>query len=120
MTLWFLLLGGVVLLCLMLSILLLKQRKRVCALKQELNELAAQLASHREKSESFAQDLLVAERTRPQENKPAPSNMSERFRYIKAMARQGMKPGQIAEILQMGEVEVAQIVRLALLKKDQS
>lgn len=93
------------------------QRRQCRRLRRQLAELQEQVTcSEPEVVETrpekpFAADLEQAALSR-QEPRPHRRETTERYRYISAMARQGMSPAQIAAALEISEVEATQIVRL--------
>jgi hypothetical protein len=102
---------------LLLLIALILQR----ASNRRLNLLVAQLETElreaRRPQENFSEDLVVAERNCPPPKRSSDQGTPDHYRYISAMARQGMNAAQIAKVLRVGEEEAAQIVRLARLKR---
>jgi len=109
------LLAGLVFLLLVALVL---QRRNCRRLRLQIGQLETRGQETEQPTERFAEDLLLAER-KIQEPLPTPEQgMPDRYRYIREMARQGMNAAQIAKILQVGEEEAEQIVRLARLKRD--
>ena len=103
---------------LLLMVLLVSQRKHLLRLKGQVAEFEREELPKEQVLEGFAEELMVAEGQIPEQKGPVVQEMPDRYRYVRAMARQGMNAPQIAKILQVGEEEAAQIVRLARLKTD--
>jgi hypothetical protein len=103
---------------LLLLLLLLLQRKRLLGLKVQITQLQKEALREEKAHAGFVEELLVAERQLTAPKVAVAQEMPDRYRYVRAMARQGMNAAQIAKILQVGEEEAAQIVRLARLKTD--
>ena len=110
-------LSGVILLLLVVLIVQWKKQKR---LSLRIAQLDLQQQEPEPAPEVFTEKLVEAEQSF-QEQSPAPAAAQElpnRYRYVRDMARQGMNAAQIAKILQLGEEEAAQMVRLARLKRE--
>ncbi len=103
---------------LLLLWLLLRQRRDCRRLRQQVAQLAMQLQESQRPAESFAEDLILAERKIQQPKVKPAQESAERYRLISGMARQGMNAAQIAKVLTVSEAEAEQIVRLAQLKRD--
>ena len=101
---------------LLLLVVLILQLKSSRKLKLQVAQLEIQLKEAQRSPESFSEDLVIAERNFQKPQIKNDQKMPERYRYIRAMARQGMNATQIATILQVGEEEAEQIIRLARLK----
>ncbi len=100
----------------LLLVVSLLQLKRCRKLKQQIGQLEIQLEEANRPAECFSEDLSMAERDFQEPEVRHEQDMPDRYRYIRAMARQGMNATQIATILKVGEEEAEQIVRLARLK----
>lgn len=99
---------------------LLLQRRRCRNLECELEGLKVRQTKTESEIEvpevrPFAEDLERAEHQHIMA-RPQREGTTERYRYISAMARQGVTPAQIAAALQVGEAEAEQIVRLTQLQ----
>jgi predicted Holliday junction resolvase-like endonuclease len=95
---------------------LILQLKRCRQLKLRFGKLEIQFEETQRPAESFSEDLILAERDFQESVVKQGHDIPERYRYIRAMARQGMSATQIATILKVGEEEAEQIIRLARLK----
>ncbi|NOY13718.1 MAG: hypothetical protein GXP51_08585 [Deltaproteobacteria bacterium] len=109
--------------CLALLALLLGLRQLVVGhkLKREIDQLRAQfsgqLDNQAERPINFSASLDAVEREQLQTpTSSVPRNSAEKYRYIGALAEQGLAAEGIAEALQMPTAEVAQLLRLAKLK----
>ena len=100
----------------LLLVVLIMQLKSGRKLKLQIGQLEIQLEEAQRPAEKFSEDLVIAERDFQKAQVKPDQVMPDRYRYIRAMARQGMNATQIATILQVGEEEAAQIIRLARLK----
>lgn len=65
----------------------------------------------------FGEALRRAERQPPPEPAAAPVPRSDKYRYVAALAEQGMDARGIARALQLGTAEVEQLLRLARLQQ---
>ena len=101
---------------LLLLVVLNMQLKSARKLKRQVGLLELQLEEAQRPAEKFSEDLVIAERNFQKPQVKPDQGMPDRYRYIRAMARQGMNATQIASILQVGEEEAEQIIRLARLK----
>jgi len=97
---------------------LLVQRRRISNLTRGIAQLEKSVQELQKPPEHFGAELVLAEQKIPEPKPVQEQEMPDRYRYVRAMARQGMNASQIAKILQVGEEEAAQIVRLARLKND--
>lgn len=112
---------GLVLAFVILILLLLVQRR-------QLERLREQLSRHQQKQEKTAFDQSLAQAELQQQEKPAGpekletstfhTDLTERYRCISAMARQGLNASQISAILQISEDEACQVIRLAGVKQN--
>ncbi len=96
---------------------LVLQRRCCRRLRLQVGRLEEQLQREPDPPERFSQNLAQAERCHKIPRPHQPQEMPDRYRYISAMARQGMSAAQIATALHIGEDEAVQIVRLAQLKR---
>ena len=108
-------LTGVILL---LMVLLLMQRRSISNLTRQVVQFEKAVQELQKQPEHFGEELVLAEQNMSEPKPAQEQEMPDRYRYVRAMARQGMNAAQIAKILQVGEEEAAQIVRLARLKND--
>lgn len=99
-----------------LLVVLILQLRRCRKLELQVGQLEVHLEAAQRPAESFSEDLVIAERNFQEPKVKHDQEMPDRYRYIRAMARQGMNATQIATILQVGEEEAEQIIRLARLK----
>ncbi len=111
--------GGLALLALLMSCWQLQVSRR---LRREIDELRRRLAETPEPQQtvpiSFSTSLDSAERDQLQAAQPAmPRNSAEKYRYVGALADQGLDARGIADALQMPTAEVEQLLQLAKLKK---
>ncbi len=112
--------AGTAVMSMLLALIL--QRRSCRRLKQLLAQYEEQ-PQPAKVNESFSQNLARAESQNPLPTSPpvpGPHQIAEapdRYRYISAMARQGMQAAQIAAALQISEIEAAQIVRLTRLEQ---
>jgi len=114
-----LLVGGLALLALLLCFWQLLTSRR---LSRELAELRKQLDEKADPAAavpiSFSTSLDSAERDQLQSTQPAmPRNSAEKYRYVGALAEQGLDAKGIADALQMPTAEVEQLLQLAKLKQ---
>lgn len=97
------------------ALVLIRYRNR--GLQMQVVHLEQRLQKEKPAPGSFSQDLARIEKEvitpRPHQVRELP----DRYRYVCAMARQGMRADQIAAALQIGEVEAAQIIRLSRLNR---
>lgn len=87
-------------------------------LGHELDELRQQLSeteSVQEQKTSFSNSLDRAERE--QKTVEVPRSSAEKYRYVAALANQGVAAKEIAVALQMAPIEVEQLLQLAQLKQ---
>ncbi len=111
-----LIVGSIALLALLLGFRQLQVSRK---LQREIRDLRSLLAAE-EPGEalnaSFSQNLGQVERQTPTVS-TAPRSGSEKYRYIAALADQGVAAGGIAAALQMSTAEVEQLLKLARLKQ---
>lgn len=105
---------------LLLLATVIMQRRSYRKLKLQVGQLEGQLQAQAEQRppECFSQDLAQVERSHKAPRQNQTLEMPDRYRYISAMARQGMSAAQIAAALQIGEAEALQIVNLSCLKRE--
>ncbi|MCF6265581.1 MAG: hypothetical protein L3J57_03425 [Desulfuromusa sp.] len=110
-----LLIGSIALLALLIGFW---QRHISRKLGLELDELRQQLletVSMREQRTSFSNSLDRVERE--QKTVEVPQSSAEKYRYVAALANQGVDAKEIAAALQMAPIEVEQLLQLAQLKR---
>ncbi|NCO52046.1 MAG: hypothetical protein GW875_08095 [Deltaproteobacteria bacterium] len=108
--------AGLVLVLVILTAVILGQRRQLERLREQLRRQPL-----KQQKSAFDQTLAQAE-TQP-EGKPVvleqprtsafQTDLTERYRCISAMARQGLNAHQISTILQISEGEARQVIRLA-------
>ncbi len=109
--------GSIAVFTLLMNLWLLKAVRQ---LKRELNELkraAGTARSEPEPKATFSASLDRVER----ETAATPARaipQADRYRYVGALAEQGLDAGKIASALQMAQAEVEQLLQLARLKQN--
>jgi len=95
------------------------QQRAVRRLRRELTQLRAELTARADaepaEKQSFSASLSQAERQRPIDG-DVPRSSTEKYRYVAALAAQGMGVEAIATALQLAPAEVEQLMSLASLK----
>ena len=111
--------GSTAVLALLLSLWLLKTVRQ---LKRELRQLQNTTTAQREPEPkaSFSASLNQAERTERATVPAVPRAIpqADRYRYVEALAAQGLDAGKIAAALQMAPAEIEQLLQLARLKQN--
>ncbi|MDX2494458.1 MAG: hypothetical protein QNK27_05815 [Desulfuromusa sp.] len=108
-----LLIGSIALLALLLGFWQLRVSGK---LGRKLNELRQELQEIETKQKpSFSTSLDQAERE--QKTVEVPRSSAEKYRYVAALANQGVDAKEIAAALQMAPLEVEQLLQLAQLKQ---
>jgi hypothetical protein len=111
--------GGIALLALLLGLWQLQVTRR---LRREIGELRKQLVDPPVTDDSapvnFSTSLDSAERQQLQSTPvAAPRNSADKYRFVGALADQGLDADGIAEALQMPTAEVEQLLQLAKLRQ---
>jgi hypothetical protein len=100
-------------------LLIFWQQRGLGRLRRELSQLRAELAAKSEQESapksSFSASLNQVERQLPGEGNP-PRSSTEKYRYVAALAAQGMGIEAISAALQLAPAEVEQLMSLASLK----
>ncbi len=109
---------AIALLALFLSLWQLRLIKGLgCDLRAVKRELAKKnVATNVEPTPSFATNLDQVEREQ-QKAVSLPRNTSEKYRYVAALAEQGVDASGIATALHLAPAEVEQLLKLARLKQ---
>lgn len=113
--------AGMVLAIIILTIVLLMQRRQLEGLREQMSREQKQ-----QERPSFDQSLMQAEKQplekrTPLEHPRTPAfqtDLADRYRCISAMARQGLDAGQISAILHISEAEAHQVIRLADIRQN--
>lgn len=102
-------------------LLCLWQMQQVRRLRRDLDELRSQQGETQEaqpEPADFSASLDAVERQQLQTSQPAsPPNTVDKYRYVGALAEQGLDAKGIAEALQMPPAEVEQLLQLSKLRQ---
>ena len=110
-----LLIGSIALLALLIGFWQLRVSKKLGRELREVRQRLLETEAEREQKTNFSESLERVERK--QKGVEIPRSSAEKYRYVAALANQGVDAKGIAAALQMAPVEVEQLLQLAQLKQ---
>ncbi len=109
-----LLIGSIALLAMLIGFWQLRLARKLGRELGEVRQRLLEVAVQQEQKANFSENLNRAERR--QSGVTIPRSSAEKYRYVAALANQGVDIKGIAAALQMAPVEVEQLLQLAQLK----
>ncbi len=110
-----LLIGSIALLAFLIGFWQLRILRKLGRELREVRQRLLEVEVQREQEPNFSESLGRVERK--QKGVETPRSSAEKYRYVAALAHQGVDAKGIAAALQMAPVEVEQLLQLAQLKQ---